>query len=119
METKLELPYKKHLAFTGSDQFKLSSTHNFDKHYVELKNGQSSNPTECLESIRKIFAELQPQASNERESLFIADFEKQTLRLLNEDIETFLKGKIEPQATTSDALEKFTEQRFLQNQLSE
>ncbi len=118
MESKLELPYKKHLAFSNEQRFKLSSTHNFESTYEQARNGQGS-AKECLDSVDKIFSELIKQVTNERQQLFVEDLKKHSLRLLQEDLGVFKRRASKSQAETPALYEKFNDQKFLQNSISE
>jgi hypothetical protein len=118
MESKLELPYKKHLAFSNAQRFKLSSTHNFESAYELARNGKGS-AAECLNSIDKIFAKLIEQATIERQKLFFEDLKKHSLRLLHEDLGIFQKRASKYVAQMPALYEKFEDQKFLQNSISE
>src|SRR5258706_1619425 len=119
METRLELPYKKHLAFVSSKRFKLNSIFDFESHYYSLKTGQANSSSVCFDSVDKIFSELIPQATNEREHLFLEDLKRHTLRLLNEDAEVFVKRGSQVQDSDTADYRIFEDQKFLQGRISE
>ncbi|MFO0508245.1 MAG: hypothetical protein ACK5YS_05185 [bacterium] len=118
MESKLELPYKKHLAFSNEQRFKLSSTHNFESTYEQARNGQGF-AKECLDSVDKIFSELFEQVTNERQQLFVEDLKKHSLRLLQEDLGVFQRCAAKPTVEAPALYENFKDQKFLQNSISE
>ena len=101
METKLELPYKKHLAFQADDvrQMSLPDTFGFNESYNKLKfvhNGTNSAEMEklqenCIDSLHTIFKTLLDQADSDREKLFILELQDHSLRILKEDIGVFKK----------------------------
>jgi hypothetical protein len=135
METKIELPYKKHLAFQADDvvQMSLHDTFGFDEYYNKLKfvdSGITGDLLEelqknCINSLQAIFKTLFDQANIDRERLFIKELEDHSLRILKEDIGVF-KKRNELQTTFNDKADsgirklysEFENQKFIQGKIS-
>lgn len=136
METKLDLPYKEHLAFQAPDvtHMSLPETFGFNEYYNELKAacmGQNAGDIEklratCLTSFDKIFETLLTQVDNKREELFVKDLHFHSVRILKEDINVFIKragvSKVFADKGGKDCsgtYEKFAKQKFLQGKISQ
>ena len=136
MQTKLDLPYKEHLAFRTSDvtPMSLPNTFQFIEYYNELKAvvmGQNSSnikklQANCLASLDKIFETLFIQADNGREELFLKDLHFHSSRILKEDLNVFINravvAKENAEKGIKDCLgtfEMFAKQKFIQGKISQ
>jgi hypothetical protein len=135
MQTKLDLPYKEHLAFQERDdiQMILPDTFGFNEYYAKLKS-LNTNISEleakkleinCIFSLNKIFESILIQTKNLREKLFVQDLYNHSSRILKEDISVFTKRNEVVNTTAAkidkncnDAYQFFAKHKFIQGKIS-
>lgn len=134
MDTKLELPYKKHLAFQIEEisQMSLPDTFGFNETYNKLKfpdNETTSFEMEkmeesCIVALNAIFRTLLDQINSEREKLFVKDLHDHSFRILKEDVSlfrkrfkvtTFAEKKV---SESNDLFSQFAKQKFIKGKIS-
>ena len=135
MQTKLDLPYKKHLAFQERDnpQMSLPDTFEFNEYYIKLKtlktyksNLEAKNlEINCVSSLNKIFEKILNQTKSEREKLFVQDLHNHSSRILKEDISVFQmrNGVVNSfveygDKNCNDLYESFAKHKFIQGKIS-
>jgi hypothetical protein len=135
MQTKLDLPYKEHLAFQERDniQMSLPDTFGFDEYYTKLKS-LTTNKSDleaqkleinCINSLNKIFETILNQTKSVREKLFIQDLYYHASRILKEDLSVFTKRAEvvnsfvkKKDKNCDDLYHSFAKQKFIQGKIS-
>ena len=135
MQTKLDLPYREHLAFQerGDIQMTLPDTFGFNEYYTKLKSLNTNKrdleaqklQINCISSLNKIFETILNQTKSVREKLFVQDLYNHSSRILKEDISVFT---MRAEAVNSfvaktdkncyDLYQSFAKQKFIQGEIS-
>ncbi len=135
MQTKLDLPYKEHLAFQDRDgvQMYLPDTFGFNEYYNKLKSLNTNKSDlaaqkleiDCVSSLNKIFETILNQTNSVREKLFVQDLYDKSSRILKEDISVFAKRAeiintfVDKTDKKCDELyESFSKQKFIQGKIT-
>jgi hypothetical protein len=135
MQTKLDLPYKEHLAFQECNDVKmtLNDTFGFNEYYTKLKSINTNKTdldieklqTSCIDSLDKIFNKILDQTNSVREKLFVEDLYDKSSRILKEDFSVFTKrSEVEhtfvekTDKNFNDLYQSFAKQKFIKGKIS-